>query len=301
MKRNRVFALLLAFLFAAAMLTACGTSSQGGNGTMAADVNAAEESMPEENGLVDQEAAVVSLPQMPTEAKLIYTGHLTLETLELEPSYQALTGLVSQFGGFYEQQEMYNGGQYLSGSYTVRVPSDQFEAFLNAVAENQSFQLTYRSTFCENVSEAYGDIENRLETLQIKQDRLQALLEKAESMDDIIAIESELTEVEAELDVLSGEKKRYDNLIDYSTVYVELREVGTFSEGVNPSMAQRLSSGFHKGVQNFAEGVENLLVWFVSNLLLIAVVVLIIVIVVLVIQKKKKKKAKHVLPDAEQK
>lgn len=299
MKKNRVFALVLAFLFATAVMTGCSSGSDGGNDHMTAAVDQTEDSMPQESGFVGEEEGFAGLPQPPSEAKLIYTSHITLETMDLEPSAQALTELVSQFGGFYEQQEMYNRGDYHSGSYTVRVPSDQFEGFLNAVAENSSFQLTYRSTSCENVSEAYGDIESRLETLQIKQDRLQALLEQAESMDDIIAIESELTEVEAELGALSGEKNHYDNLIDYSTVYIELREVSTYSEGVNPSFGQRLISGFQRGLRNFAEGVENLLVLVVSNLLTIAVCVLVVVVVVCTIRKhRKQKKAK--LPEQPQ-
>lgn len=296
MKKRRVFSFVLAFLFATAILTGCGTSSYDYDktGGIACPANQTENSMPEGSGFVAEETDSVSLPQPPSEAKLIYTGHLTLETMELEPSAQALTELVSQFGGFYEQQEQYHRGDDQNGSYTVRVPSEQFEAFLHAVAENTSFQLTYRSTSCENVSEVYGDIENRMETLQIKQDRLQALLEQAESMDDIIAIESELTEVEAELDSLNGEKNHYDNLIGYSTVYVELREVSTFSEGVNPSFGQRLISGFQRGLQNFAEGVENLLVLVVSNLLTIAVFALVVVGVICFIRKRRKqKKAKQ--------
>lgn len=290
MKKNRVFALVLAFLFAAAVLTGCGSGSDGGKCDETAAIDQTENSMPQEGGFVGEDEGAVSLPQPPSEAKLIYTSHITLETMDLEPSAQALAELVSQFGGFFEQQEMYNRGDYHNGSYTVRVPSDRFEDFLNAVAEHSAFQLTYRSTACENVSEAYGDIESRLETLHIKQDRLQTLLEQAESMDDIISIESALTEVEAELDALSGEKNHYDNLIDYSTVYVELREVSAFSEGVNPSLGQRLISGFQRGVRNFAEGVENLLVLVVSNLLSIAVVVIAAVVVILLISRHRKQK-----------
>lgn len=299
MKQKRVCSLVLALLFAAAMLTGCGGAATTASGAAADTVGQTENMSPEEAGFVDA-VPDTTLPQPPSDAKLIYTGHISLETLNLTPAYEALTELVSRFNGFYEQQEMNHRGNYQYASYTVRVPADQYEAFQNAVSEHTAFRLTYHSTSCENVSETYGDIENRIETLQIKQERLQELLGKAESMDDIIAIESKMAEVEAELAALNGEKNHYDNLIDYATVYVELSEVSTFSEGVNPTMGQRLAAGFRKGMQNFAEGVENLLVWFVSNLLLIVVVVLVVVVVVLLIRKqKKKKKAKQMPPTAE--
>lgn len=298
-KPDRMSALVLALLFAAVMLTGCGgAQTAADNGAMADTVGQTEPMSAPQDGFTLEESGFTTLPQPPSGAKLIYTSHINLETMEFSSSAAALTELVSQHGGFFEQQEMSNRGDKQSGSYAVRIPTDRLEEFLTAVAQKEVFQLTYQSTSCENVSEVYGDIENRMETLHITQERLQELLTQAESMEDIIAIESKLAEIEAQLDALSGEKNHYDNLIDYATIYVQLQEVSALSGGVDPSMGQRLSYGFQKGLQNFAEGVENLLVWVVSNLILLLLVAVLVVVVVLLVRKQKKKKKAAQMPPA---
>lgn len=203
----------------------------------------------------------------PSDAKLIYTGSLTLECTDLTAAMAGLEQLIGDYGGYLERQEVYHQTSWQTADYTVRVPSEQYHAFLGAVGTWEGGKLTYQSTTVDDVGEVYADLENRLETLQIKLDRLQALLAQAENMEDIITIESAISDVEYEIEDLSGQKNHYDSLIDYSTVYITLQQVSTLSGGVNPTLGERLSRGFTRGVGNFVEGCADFLVWLVSNLI----------------------------------
>ena len=69
--------------------------------------------------------------------------------------------------------------------------------------------MTWQSDTAENISERYYDTQSRLETAQIKLERLQELLKKAESMEDIITIESAISETEYEIEDLSGTMRHY--------------------------------------------------------------------------------------------
>ena len=71
----------------------------------------------------------------------------------------------------------------------------------------------------------YVDVESRKKMLETEQQRLLELLETAESLDDILTIESRLTEVQYELDSKESQLRTYDNQIDYSTVYLDIDEV----------------------------------------------------------------------------
>lgn len=64
--------------------------------------------------------------------------------------------------------------------------------------------VTWQDDSAENISEQYYDTQSRLETAQIKLARLQELLKKAENMEDIITIESAISETEYEIERLSG-------------------------------------------------------------------------------------------------
>ena len=58
---------------------------------------------------------------------------------------------------------------------------------MGAVEQWKGGKVTYQSSSVDDVGEQYADIENRLETLQIKLDRLQDLLSQAETVEDTVS------------------------------------------------------------------------------------------------------------------
>lgn len=258
MKRLRLFSLLLALTLAAALFTGCGSSSgaAGDNGAMdQMTVGTGEAAEPQATGSADYATATEESqsdsgsPAAPRagDAKLIYTGNLSLECTDLQTAMGGLEELVSAHGGYLERQEVYQQTGWQTADYTVRVPGDRYYAFLEAVESWEGGKVTYQSTTVDDVGEEYADIENRLETLQIKLDRLQNLLAQAENMEDIITIESAISDVEYEIEDLSGQKNRYDSLIDYSTVYITLQQVNTLSEGRGPEPGRTAVQRLYKG------------------------------------------------------
>lgn len=304
MKRLRLFSLLLALSLLIALLTGCGASSGStANGAMdqtatgEAEMAVAEDAGAGDYGFATEEAqSDADTVIRPSDAKLIYTGNLTLECTNLNTAMTGLEDLVSAHGGYMERQEVYHQTNWQTADYTVRVPSEQYDAFLGAVTTWDGCKVTYQSTSVDDVGEIYADIENRLETLQIKLDRLQSLLAQAENMEDIITIEGAISEVEYEIEDLSGQKNHYDSLIDYSTVYISLQQVNSYSEGVNPTLGERLSRGFTKGLDNFAQGCADLLVWMVSNLIGVVIFLAVVAAVVVVLVRRRRRKKGRKLP-----
>lgn len=306
MKRLRLFSLLLALALLTALLAGCGSTSSSGataNGSMnrteagEAQMMGAGEADTADYDLASEESqSDAGTATRPSDAKLIYTGSLTLECTDLNAAMPGLEQLVSAHGGYMERQEVYHQTGWQTADYTVRVPSEQYDAFLGAVVAWEGGKVTYQSSTVEDVGEAYADIENRLETLQIKLDRLQALLSQAENMEDIITIESAISDVEYEIENLSGQKNHYDSLIDYSTVYITLQQVNTLSEGVNPTLGERLSRGFTKGVGNFAEGCADFLVWIVSHLIGVVIFLTVVAVAVAVLLRQRRRKKEQTPP-----
>lgn len=301
MKRNKLLALWLTLLFALALLTACGSAGAStANGGAAMDVNAPQAAAEGEYGFTEdasaESPASVGGSSRPADVKLIYTGNLTLQTTDFSAAAQGITDLVTSFGGYLENQEVYRNSTYQHAYFVIRIPGDRFESFMNSISEYDGCKVTYQATSVDDVGEQYADIENRLITLQTKLERLQELLGKAENMEDIITIESEISNVEYEIESLSGEKNHYDSLISYSTVYIDLNEVAALSEGVNPTLGERLSSGFASGMKGFARGCADLLVWLVSNLVGVVLFLVIIAVVLAVVLRRRKRRRNPQLP-----
>ena len=154
--------------------------------------------------------------------------------------------------------------------------------------------MVRREAYSEDVSEAYYDSEARLATQRTKLERLQTLLAQAATMEDIIALESALSETELQIEFLTGSLRRYDSLVGYSTVNIHLREVYRLStdEDVPMTFGQRLGSAFSTGLQRGMDNLEELVIGLAANwmtlLLLAAVAACAVVVLRRLIRRRRK-------------
>ena len=148
--------------------------------------------------------------------------------------------------------------------------------------------LLYTQEYVDDVTEAYYDTAGRLETQQIKLERLQSLLAQAENMADIITIESAISETEQMIDSLSGTLQHYDSQVDYATVHISLQEVGKLSNVEEPTatLGGRLAAAFTSGCRSFLTAAEDLLVALVYGWVWL---VILAAAIVLVVRRWKKK------------
>jgi len=195
--------------------------------------------------------------------KLIRTASLEMETVEFEATVQGLEKLVAEMKGYIESSSLRNrSSNYRYASYVIRIPADRYEDFLNQAGE--LCHETWRSTSQEDISEMYYDTQGRLKTQQIKLERLQELLTKADNMEDIITITSAISETEQMIDSLTGTLRHYDGKVDYATIDLSLSEVYKYSntEEAPVTFGQRMSNSFTNGWRNFVDAMEDLAVSF---------------------------------------
>lgn len=231
---------------------------------------------------------------VPENAKLIYTADINLQTTEFDNATAALTGLVTSMGGYFENSSVNNYSSYRYGSYTVRVPAQSFDAFCSQVG--QLCQMTYISRSADDVSEFYYDTESRLATQQTKLDRLQELLARADSMEDIITIESAISETELAIEQLTGTLRHYDSLVGYSTVYISLDEVYRLDDVEQPAIGfgAKLAAALKSGCSSFIWDLQSFLLGVASNwvgwLTFIVIAAAAAVVVVRLIKRRRKKR-----------
>lgn len=210
------------------------------------------------------------------DAKLIRRAELYIQTEQFEQSEAALDQLVTSCGGYFENKSVYGGGRrdaYADrrGEYTVRVPAEKYSQFLSSAGDLG--YVTSKVESSEDVGERYYDTEARLKTQRTKQERLLALLEKAETMEDIIALESALSEVEYQIEQYSSELNRYDALVDFSTFQVYLSEVGRVTQEVGGTapLGARMAAGLRASLQGLVQGVQDFMIWVSYNIFLVVI------------------------------
>lgn len=299
-------ALTLSLLF-----TGCGSSKSYAAGdsdyapaentkqSWASSPTAVQEEMAQDTAADDGAALTEAGPNQVLQnknVKLIWFADVTMETLDFEPLIAGIEETVAQYQGYVESSSV-SGGNRLTGGrdrhyadYTIRVPSQQLNGFLNQMGTLGN--ITYQNLRSENITLEYADNEARKMTLELEEKKLMELLEQATDLADIIQLESRLSEIHYQLDALSSTLRKYDDLVDYSTVYLTVNEVQKITE-TPLTLGQRISTGFSDSLYELKILGENLLVFLIARspiLLLVAVIAVLIVLLLKRLNKRNKEK-----------
>ncbi len=255
------------------VLSGCGGSS---NGKMASDTMAA---YPGVNSVISEvksdsiyEVGMLTESQDKKESvqmgerKLIKTVNMDVETEEFDGLITKLRERVGELKGYIESSNIRGNIRYQesrNAAITIRVPSGELENFVNEVAEISN--IVRRSENVSDITLTYVDVESRKKALEIEQERLHSLLEKAESVEDIITIEGRLSEVQYELQSYASQLLVYDNQVDYSTIHLNISEVKRLTPQEEPSILERITEGFS---DNFSAATKMLVDLFIGIIIL---------------------------------
>lgn len=322
MKRKRMYgagAVLLAVLLG---LAACGGSAKSSSATMAAAIyDAAAETAVYEEGMErinlsadkgsGMDPASASLTDqtpvsqaLPSGRKLIRNVTMTVETDEFDQLLGILTAQVGDLGGYVEQSDI--SGNSLNdqnvpipryASLTVRLPIGKLDGFVSAVEQNGN--VTNRSESAQDVTLQYSDLESRKKSLTVEQDRIWALLEKADTLESVIALEERLSEIRYQLESMESQLRLYDNQVDYSTVRLSINEIkgaASFTPTEPEGLRQRIQKGFSKNLNSVSQGLTNFLIWLIASSPFWIPLAVIAVIVLLVVRRNKKRTIRQHLP-----
>ena len=230
------------------------------------------------------------------EEKLVNTASVTLESEDFAAASDALHQKIASLGGIIVSENAYNlnkkgyGGR--SMDMTVRIPQENYETFLAGLSDICNVAAVNR--YVDNLTERYYDNENRLKSYRIQEERLFAMLEKAESVTEMLEIESRLCDVQYQIEALTNTQRTIDNDVRYSTFNHSLAEVKKFTTPEPETFGDKFKEAVGGSVESFGVFSENLLFFFIYVLpyLLCVAVVIVVVLVIVKVAKKKRKEDK---------
>ncbi len=237
--------------------------------------------------------------------KLIKTVDMTIETVSFDETIANLRNKINAIGGYIESEYSYNGSLYNNSNQskyatiTVRVPDTELDGFVNDVSGIGN--VTQKTTSTRDVTLNYVDTESKKEMYKAEQESLLALLEKAETIEDITYLTQRLTEVRYNIESMESSLRVYDDLVDYATVNFTINEVKVLTPTVivEKTPGEELKEGFATSIKDVLVDTRDFFIRLIINLpyiirglICLAIPVVIIFIIVLIIVKVAKKKSK---------
>jgi len=252
----------------------------------------ADNNLPDTSGA--QTAADTGLAE-----KIIYTASADIETVNFEETLEKVQELInfnnafiesSYIGGRNYAQSYYGYQTYRSANYTLRIPKDRFKA----VTDNLDILGNVISVNSDavNITSQFRDVESHLSSYRIQEERLLAMLEKTDTVSDMIEIESRLAEVRYNIESFTSTLNNWQNQVDYSTLTLYIREVENFTEliAIQRTYWQQIGDGLQSTIRSVGRFFTNLFKWIIINLPVLIILAVIVVVVVLIIGRRRRKK-----------
>lgn len=202
--------------------------------------------------------------------KIIKEGAAEIEALEYEKAVNGLYDLVTSLGGFVESQTMQGNRYYQSSlrsaSITVRVPAEKFDEAMYRLSNLGS--VVRQDSSGTDITDSYADTEARVRNLKIQETRILELIAKAQKLDEIVTLESRLSDLRYQIESLENSLKNYDRLLAFSRISLTITEVLRESD-VKPmpkTLGERIAQAFDDAWTGLRENAQDFLVWLIANM-----------------------------------
>lgn len=305
--RNRSLKLLAMTLVSSFVLLGCGSAASEGTADYGATEAAADTGgfdaklgsfYAEDNSLEDtKEVTGEEAPEEGTgeldpeeytkERKIVYTSSISIETKKFDEDIKAIRELVQANGGYYESSSISGRAEYdgRCASYSARIPANKYQQFMDSLGGIGS--VTSSNENVDDITSQYVDVQARLKSLRTKLARLEELEAQAQTVEDLLAIEDRINDVQYDLENYTAQLRLYDDKVDYCTVSINVNEVVTYSEVKKDTAWNRFAEAFEDSFASFVEFLQGLVIALIF-ILPYALVVAVIVLIIFFVTKKRR-------------
>lgn len=190
--------------------------------------------------------------------KIIYNTNISLNVESFDGVAAKVVQLTETCGGFVAGANLSGTtGNQRSGSWTIRIPVEQYRAFLDSAGRLGEIISKAEST--REVTAEYYDVEARVRNKQTEEQRLISILEERPGkLDDILAIEKEITRVRGEIEQLQGRMRVLQDLTAFSTVTLRISEVQKYVPQESPTFGTLIDRKWQATTDDLASAGQSI-------------------------------------------
>jgi Domain of unknown function (DUF4349) len=188
-----------------------------------------------------------------TARKIIYDARIELVVDSLVATEQAISRIIKENDGFLAESDQTSAQEYhRHATWRVRVPVANFDAFVGGAVKLGEVQRNHVGS--QDVTEEYLDLDTRIRNKREEEKRLlKHLADSTGKLEDILAVERELSRVRGEAEQMEGRLRFLADRADLSTVTIEANEWKDFKPPVAASFGTQVSRTFFQSVERLVE------------------------------------------------
>lgn len=174
-----------------------------------------------------------ALPPLPDGQRVVQTADYKIEIApgEFNDKYSQITALAAKYGGYVVSGDSRSSGDELTSGVITFTVANTGDNFTKVQAELDGIgNVTSRRISGQDVTEEYVDLQSRLRNAEAEEAQLLTLLEKAQTIDEILMVQSRLSEIRSQIEQIKGRIKYMESRTDFATITVDLRETGESGE-----------------------------------------------------------------------
>ena len=219
------------------------------------------------------------------DSKIKKSGSVDIKVESLDESYKSLKEIMDEYQATIVSSYDAGEGNEKSVSTTIKIKSEYFEDIYEDVKQVEG-EVLYASYYTDDVTMEYTDLESRLKNLVSTEIQLVKILDTAKTVEDTLAVYTELTDIRSQIEVIEGQLKYLDSQVDYSylTVNLSLSDLGKDIRDEQWKPLGVAKNAFSSLV-DFGIYLADILIWVI----IFSPVIAIAVITVILIKKKAKK------------
>ena len=217
---------------------------------------------------------------------IIKNGEMNLIVADTDRALDQIIGLAVEAGGYVISSQSWEEDTVKYAALTIGVPVDQFEAVQRRL-RGLAVQVVSDTASGQDVSEEYVDLQSRVTNLEATAARIREFLKQAADVEQALAVNGKLTDVEAELEQVKGRMAYLADRSAYSTLTINLEpQQPTPSPTPSPSpmptptpdvwQPDRTLAAAGNRLDWILRGFGDLAIWFGVTILPLATPVLIV-------------------------
>jgi hypothetical protein len=237
----------------------------------------------------------------PTDRKIVRNADLQLESDEPETVQQKVTTIAESKGGFVVESQQSSSDVRATRrdtvTMTVRVPAEKFSETLDEIRKSAA-RVIVETVKSDDVTEEFIDIEARLKAKRSLEAQFLEIMKRANTVADALNVQTEISEVRAEIEKIEGRLRFLQNQTSLSTIKIRVQTPAAFASS-SKGFFYQLGDAVGKGVDVALSFVLGLVTLVIAVLPFFILVVLPIYLLIryLVKRASKRKTTAQVVAD----